>query len=56
MPLRSSRGFDLSLGCAAEALREEQYAFNQEELRPYFSLPRVLQVHGVLGALMMDQT
>jgi hypothetical protein len=27
-----------------EALREEQYAFNQEELRPYFSLPRVLQV------------
>ena len=27
-----------------EALREERYAFNEEELRPYFSLPKVLKV------------
>jgi len=27
----------------AEALREERYAFNEEELRPYFSLPKVLK-------------
>jgi hypothetical protein len=37
----------------AEALREEQYAFNQEELRPYFSLPRVQQVLLVVGNPML---
>ena len=27
----------------AERLREERYAYSDEELRPYFSLPRVLE-------------
>ena len=33
-------------GVLSEALREERYAFNEEELRPYFSLPRVLEAYG----------
>jgi oligopeptidase A len=40
------RALTLSLwdvGFWAERLREERYAYSDEELRPYFSLPRVLE-------------
>ena len=35
------------LSSLALALREERYAFSEEDLRPYFSLPRVLEARSL---------
>ena len=38
----------------AERMREERFAFQEEELRPYFSLPRVLDGLFALGSRLFD--
>ena len=49
------------IGFYAEKLRELKYAFNEEELRPYFPLPVVLQglfslVHRIFGVSVVEAT
>ncbi|OGQ21734.1 MAG: peptidase M3 [Deltaproteobacteria bacterium RBG_16_71_12] len=62
--LSSLAGFPVQhwdVGFWAERLREQRYAFSEEELRPYFPLPRVLEglfalVKRLFGVHVVDAT